>query len=199
MAGAAGAGRSACQGGARLADCVLSVSVRSARTELNVPPARKLSLVAHRASDETARAARSPIARRSHGLRRLAKRIAASDTPAIWERRRVVGRSEAHDFVLAARRHDRHRRRESALVERRPLPPRRNATASPSGSPTRTSPSAPSPRRSRKPALDHEAKAAEAERLRAALERLGLDSTVTAKAVSRVQREALLPADGQAA
>ena len=119
--------------------------VRSARTELNVPPSAKLNLFAGDASDETA----ARLDRNHETLSRLARLESVQLSHLPGERRRA-GRSRRSDFCAAARRRDRHRFGKGAPVERGRPPPRRSVTVSLSGWPTRISPSAPSRRRSRR-------------------------------------------------
>ena len=110
-------------------------------------------------------------------------RASLSRTWPAWRSIQLLERSEAQalaqivvdeaTYALAARRRDRPRRREGAAVERPPPPPRKNATASPQRLANPNFTERAKPEAVEKARADHEAKAAEAERLRAALERLG--------------------------
>ena len=142
--------------------------IRSARTELNVPPSAKLHLFATNAPDETA----DRLDRLHAMLSRLARleSIQLSSFDGMAPRRSWSGRST---FALPLEGVIDLERRESAPSTRPRLLPKRSATAS---RPRLANPNfteRAKPEAVEKARSDHEEKSAEAERYRAALERLG--------------------------
>ena len=130
----------------RLARSSSSSEVRSARTELNVPPRAEAAPVRGRRFGRDCGTPRSQASRCCRGSPRL-ESIQLSTFDAAPAAAQIVVDEATFALPLEG---VIDLEAEKARLSKAPQPPRRNATASPSASPTRTSPSAPSPKRSRR-------------------------------------------------
>ena len=143
--------------------------IRSARTELNVPPSAKLHLFAaasERRSSPSASTASTRCSRGWHGWNRSScPHFDGSGAAQV-----VVGGTT---YALPLEGVIDLDARSAAASRRPPTPPRRSATASPAVWPIPNFTERAKPEAVEKARADHAEKAADAERYRAALERLG--------------------------